>query len=223
MLKALIFDFDGIVVDSEPLHHRAYLRVLEPFGVDFDYHTYEQRYIAFDDRDNFRRMSADFGFKLDDAGLATLIEAKAHAFETITRTRLTPYPGVIELMRSASARMPVAICSGAVRSDIEAILPALAEENPFNWLRAVVTADDVARSKPDPACYALTAKKLGIDPASCVAIEDTPPGLAAARGAGMRTVAVTNSFGAAALAGKADRIVASLKDVTVDTLRDWFA
>lgn len=221
MIDALVFDFDGVVVDSEPLHHRAYLRVLEPLGVDYGFDVYQQRYIAFDDRDNFRQMAADFGFDVSDGRLEAFIADKAVAFETIAREGLTALPGAVELMRTAREAMPVAICSGALRSDIEAILPGMGDDL-LGGLSTMVTADDVERSKPDPACYTLTAVQLGVDAANCVAIEDTPAGLTAARGAGMKTIAVTNSFPHVALAAHADRVVDTLDGVGVETIREWF-
>lgn len=221
MIDALIFDFDGVVVDSEPLHHLAYLRVLGPLGVDYGFDVYQQRYIAFDDRDNFRQMAADFGFDVSGDKLEAFIAEKAQAFEAIVAEGLAALPGAVELMREARDAMPVAICSGALRSDIEAILPGMGDDL-LGGLNTMVTADDVERSKPDPACYALTAQQLGVEAAHCVAIEDTPAGLTAARGAGMQTLAVTNSFPREALTEYADRVVDTLDGVGVQTIREWF-
>ncbi|MBI1369361.1 MAG: HAD-IA family hydrolase [Planctomycetes bacterium] len=221
MLEAIVFDFDGVIVDTEPLHYRAFLRVLEPRGIQFDYDAYLEKYIGFDDRDGLRAMFEDHDQTLDDAASLSLRRDKAHAFDTIVAEGVTPFPGVLELIRAAAAAMPIAICSGALRSDIDAILPALGEGEIPDLFRAMVTADDVARSKPDPESYALAARRLGIDPAKCLAIEDTPAGLESARGAGLRTLAVTHSYPADRLRA-ADRVVTSLDDVTLEKLRGWF-
>lgn len=217
MIQAIVFDFDGIIVDSEPLHYRAFLRITEPLGVSFSYEQYMREYIGFDDRDGFRAMFAGRPDAPDADRLAELIEAKARAFEQVVRDGVTPFPGVQRLIETASASLPVAICSGALRSDIDAILPAVLDERYADRFRAIVTADDVTRSKPDPESYALACDRLGVNPAHALAIEDTPAGLASARAAGMRTLAVTNTCTADFLAD-ADRVVDSLEQVTLDNL-----
>ena len=218
MIEAIVYDFDGVIVDSEPLHYRSFLRVVEPMGIRFSYETYMRHYIGFDDRDGFRAMAADHGVELGEARLTELIEAKARAFEQVVADGIEPFPGVRELIEATAKAMPIAICSGALRSDIDAILPAVLENGYADWFKAIVTADDVARSKPDPQSYALACERLGVSPASALAIEDTPTGLMSARDAGMRTLAVTNTWPAEELTD-ADHVVHSLAELDVDSLR----
>jgi len=221
MIQGIVFDFDGVIVDTEPLHYRAFLAVLEPLGVRFDYETYVRRYIGFDDRDGVRAMAEEYGLELDDRELVGLIDAKTEAFERIVGEGVRAFAGVVELVEESAARMPIAICSGAVRSDIEAILPAIGGGGLADRFGAIVTADDVTQSKPDPQSYRLATERLGLPPAACLAIEDTPPGLASARGAGLRTLGVANSYPLTTL-NDADRAVESLEGVTVDRLQAWF-
>jgi HAD superfamily hydrolase (TIGR01509 family) len=211
--KAIIFDFDGVIADTEPLHYRAFQEVLEPIGLEYSWKEYLDLYAGFDDRDALRERFKRSKKQLPADELARLAALKAQAFERlVTRGAAKPYPGVVELVRAQEGVRPVALCSGAVRSDILPVLRSLALTEAF---QVVVTAEDVATSKPDPACYRLAVERLGgLRPAECLAIEDTPAGIQAAKAAGLRVVAVTNTYGREKLFG-ADRIVASLAGLKV--------
>lgn len=220
MIHAIVFDFDGVIVDSEPIHYKAFLKVVEPFGIDFDYGVYVERYAGFDDREGLRAILSDHNVGLDEAKMAELIESKARALAHIVAEGIKPMPGAVELVRACAEVWPIAICSGALRSDIELMLPAVAE-GLLDQFRVVVTAEDVARSKPDPASYRIAAERLACEAAGCVAIEDTPAGLASAADAGMRTLAVTHTYPRPQL-DRADRVVDDLTEVGPAALRQWF-
>lgn len=220
MLKAIIFDFDGVVADTEPLHYRAFLEVVKPLGADFDYDVYTQRYIGFDDRDGFAAIAEDYNFELDTDLTESLITQKAHRFEAIVDEGVTSYPGVAQLIQTLSKQIPIAICSGALLSDIDAILPAIGDGRLKDCFEHIITAEDVQFSKPDPESYALAATRLGVDPTSAMAIEDTPAGLQSAKGAGLKTLGITNTHAAARLQ-LADHIVDSLDGLTLDQLNAW--
>jgi beta-phosphoglucomutase len=212
--EAVIFDFDGVIVDTEPLHYAAFQRLLEPRGLGFSWEQYVETYMGFDDRDAFIE-----AFKGSEKGLASselleLIEQKALLFQEVIRDGISAYPGVVNLIRGIhSSRTPLAISSGALRSDIDPILHILGIADCFD---VIVTADDVAKSKPDPECYRLANSKLNTFhsrnvPAQLVlAIEDTPAGIAAAKGAGLQVLAVTNSYPAGNLS-QADIIIETLE------------
>ncbi len=226
MLKAIVFDFDGVIVDSEPLHHRAFVAVAGPLGLDLDYPTYLRQYIGFDDRDAFRAMMRQLGRDADDTTIAQLGHEKAAAFERLASQAVRAIPGAIDLIRAATdAALPVAIASGATRADIDLMLGALGLAHHFP---VVVSADDVARSKPDPTSYALAVERLAayhpdadLQPGHCLAIEDTAAGLASARGAGLMTLGLTTTGPAAALT-EADRVIDHLEGVTLEQLRAWY-
>jgi beta-phosphoglucomutase len=215
--EAVLFDFDGILVDSEPMHYRAFIEVLGPLGMGFPWKEYVETYMGFDDRDAFREAFRAKGIALDDANLAKLVAAKSRAFQDGLRNGVTAYPGAIPLIESLRAvDLPLALCSGALRSDIDPILARLGVARCFD---AIVSADDVRRSKPDPESYALAFARLWeryamllTVPGKSIAVEDTPAGIRSARGAGLRVLAVTNSYGAVELAD-ADWIVESLESV----------
>jgi len=218
MPKAVIFDFDGVIVDTEPLHYRAFQSILEPMGLGYSWDAYVERYMGFDDRDAFVEAFREGVRELPQPELDRLIAAKAARFQEVIAGSASPYPGVVELVTALSAQIPLALCSGALRCDIDPILDQLSLDRSFS---VIVTADDVAASKPDPASYSLAVQRLvaafpekEIVPSLCVAIEDTPAGIASARGAGIPVLAVTNSYPASHLSG-AQRIVPSLAGLAI--------
>ncbi len=221
MLKAVIFDFDGIIVDTEPLHYRAFQQILEPLGLGYSWDEYVGRYMGFDDRDAFVEAFAATGQQLSHDTLEQLIDRKARIFQEVIASGVAPYPGVVRLATELAEKVPVALCSGALPSDILPILNLLSLEKVFS---VMVTAADVAASKPDPASYRLAVERLqsafpqhGIEPATCLAIEDTPAGIASAKGAGIRVVGVTNSYPADHLTS-ASTVIDSLDGVTFASL-----
>jgi HAD superfamily hydrolase (TIGR01509 family) len=219
-LDAIIFDFDGVLADTEPLHFEAFLEVLVPLGLGFTWDDYVQSYIGFDDRDAFAARFREAGRGLAEAELKVLIRAKAEAFALLSREKGRPYPGVAELVRTASAMLPVALCSGALRQDIEPYLERMALQDCF---RAVVTAEEVSASKPDPESYLLALERLArtverpLTPGACLALEDTPAGIASAQGAGLRVIAVATTHPGQALAA-ADAVVSTLEGATPESL-----
>ncbi len=215
--KVVIFDFDGVIVDTEPLHYATFQRILEPEGLRFSWQEYIETYIGFDDRDAFAHAFATQGKMLTPDMLLSLIERKATLFCEVIGDGVTPYPGVVELIRHLHGHaFPLAICSGALRSDIDPILAMLGIGDCFD---IIVTADDVAASKPDPECYRLALSRLlalypgHFSASEAIAIEDTPAGISAALGAGLVVCAVTNSYPADRLS-QATCITDSLASIT---------
>ncbi len=216
---AVIFDFDGVIVDTEPLHYEAFRSVLWPLGIGFTWQEYVDTYMGFDDRDAFREAFRAHGRAFDDLRMAQLVAAKSKVFLAAVRTGVSAYPGAVPLIRSLhAARIPLAVCSGALRSDI---LPVLERLGLTACFPLIVTADDVRKSKPDPESYRLAFRKLALlhpsrisSPDRCLVVEDTPAGIEAAKGAGMTVIAVTNSYPGEALA-LADSIAGSLEDVRI--------
>jgi beta-phosphoglucomutase len=221
MLTAVIFDFDGIIVDTEPIHFRAFQEVLRPLGLGYSWDDYLERYIGFDDRDAFREVFRVSGRELGEELLKSLINEKARVFEEIVQKGVQPYPGVIELVNSISGTFPLALCSGALERDIRPILGQLGIQGVFD---VIVTAEDVRASKPDPESYQLALERLAgvfpeknITPAMCLAIEDTPAGIDSARKAGLMVLAVTNSYPAEKLS-EAVSVTDSLASATIAEL-----
>ena len=211
MLSAVIFDFDGIIVDSEPLHFRAFNEVLTPQGKSISWEDYCDTYIGFDDRDAFRAIFKAHREKLSAGELKKLIEQKAEILqEYVNNGEAVPLPGAVELVQSLPIRLPVGLCSGALKSDIVPVLEKLGLDGAF---AVMVTAEDTNKSKPDPAPYRLALEKLEIrDASTALAIEDTPAGIFSAKGAGLKVLAVTNSYDRKYLL-EADAVTDSLEQV----------
>ena len=215
-VEAVIFDFDGVIVDTEPLHYAAFQRTLEPLGLHFTWLEYVETYIGFDDRDAFRHAYSSKDMILSSDTLHELIERKAAFFQEVIRQGVPAYPGVVNLINNLRSRkIPLAICSGALKSDITPILATLGITDHFD---VIVTADDVAASKPDPECYELAFQRLSavhnnsFSINATIAIEDTPAGISAAKAANLLVCAVTNSYSADRL-GQATLITDSLLSI----------
>ncbi len=212
MISAVIFDFDGVVVDSERLHWAAFNAVLKPHGKTISWAEYTDVFIGFDDRDTFKTAFPDLG-KIE---LAKLIADKAAAFQDLlAEGGAAALPGAVELIKHLSGKIPIAICSGALREDILPIIGKLGLGDAFD---TIVTAEDTPRSKPDPAPYRLTKERLGIRDG--LVIEDTPAGIASAKGAGLKVLAVTNSYDRSYLTEVADAVIDSLEGLTLETLNE---
>jgi HAD superfamily hydrolase (TIGR01509 family) len=222
-MRAAIFDFDGVIANSEPLHFAALRDTLREDGVSITEEEYYRRYLAYDDRGALRLALEAHGIAFDADRIDRLAQRKAVVFEQAL-ARVPFFPGVPELVRHLAEEVPLAIASGARREEIQAILDAGGLAASF---RAIVGAEDVTFGKPDPEPYLTAAARLlpyspGLRPDECVAFEDSVPGILAARNAGMKVVAVTNSYPADKLAS-AHRVVGSLQGLDRGSLRALFA
>jgi beta-phosphoglucomutase len=193
MARAIIFDFDGVIVHSEPTHLLAVREVVEPLGLHVPHQVYYERYVHLPDRELLRRVLADNQREVAPDQLERRLGAKHDAFERLLARgdAVHVYPGVLELLRECSRRAPLGLCTAAQARTVRAVLGSL---DVLPLFHAVTTADDVARSKPDPLPYARTAALLNTPAAECVAVEDTVGGLTSAKGAGCRAVAVGHTL-----------------------------
>ncbi len=223
---ATLFDFDGVIVDSERLHHETLVEAMAGQGPATPWEFYREHLMGLDDRGAFAVLLRRAGLEPTPDELRRRIARKAELFARHAAAgRVPEFPGAVELIRACAAAGPVGLCSGALRSDVDPVLAALGVAACFS---EKVTAEDVAVSKPDSACYRLCVERLaarfpqrGIAPAACVAIEDTTDGIAAARGAGIPVVAVATNLPADVLlrAGAA-AVVASLAGLTPERLAE---
>ena len=221
MLKAVVFDFDGVITDSEVLHFRAFNKILAQFGAQITTHDYYKKYLGLSDRDCYKTLVAEGRLKVPPEQVADLVAQKKKVYAMLASTEGHIIEGVRPfLKRLAEHEVAMAICSGALLSEIKLILDQ-AGLSPY--FPVIVSADQVTKGKPDPEGFLLTLKRLNetIGPVradQCIVVEDSHWGLNAAKAAGMHTVAVTNSYPAGQLA-MAERIVERLDEVTVDELR----
>jgi len=213
-LRAIVFDFDGVIANSEPLHFRAYASVLAGEGVTLTEQDYYARYLGFDDVGAFAAIARDRGLSWSPGFVRTLVERKAVDLEALERQVSVLFPGAADAIRRAAAIVPIAIASGARGDEIRRVLR---REQLDACFAAIVSAEDTPVSKPAPEPYLHAVAQLrvragapSLAAADCVAIEDSRWGLESARAAGLRTIAVTNTYEESALAPYADAVIPSL-------------
>jgi len=223
MLKAVIFDFDGVLVDSEQIHYRAFNRVLAPFGAQIPTQQYYDKFLGLTDEEVFRLVAKERKLALSDQQAAKLVEEKSSIFKELSRTEAVVIAGVTEFLKMLSDnKIPMAICSGALQPEIEMILAAAGLRSFFD---VIISAEQVKKGKPHPEGFLLALTKLNeksgrqIKANQCIVIEDSRWGLAAAKAAGMHTIAVTNTYTANQL-NPAEKIVTKLTDLTIRDLQN---
>jgi beta-phosphoglucomutase family hydrolase len=223
MLGAVIFDFDGVLVDSEQIHHKAFNRVLTKFHYQLSSREYYDRFLGLSDEELLRIVDKERNLSLSNQQFGQLLGEKARLFKEMAATEAGIIEGVPKFLNMLSdGRIPMAICSGALQPEIEMILEGAGLRSYFE---AIVSAEQVKKGKPDPEGFLLALKLLNkrmhksIQPEDCVVIEDSHWGLEAAKAAGMRAVAITNTYAAEHLK-PADKVIAHLNDLTLSCLHD---
>ena len=215
MIKAVVFDFDGVLADSEPLHYAALQQVVSRLGVMLTREDYYANFLGYSDEGAFRTLGIRHGLNLDDQAIAALIDEKAAIFDSSIASGATLYPQAARCIERLAAQFPLGIASGAFRHEIEMILDAARLRHHF---RFIVGAEDTTRSKPAPDPYARAAELHGLAPSACVAIEDSRWGIESAKSAGMKCVGITNTYPASELA-TADHVIESLDEFTEALIR----
>ena len=217
MLRALIFDFNGIIVDDEPIHFELFKRVLAEEGIELTEEDYYARYLGFDDRGAFTAAYREHGRSLDEQLLARLIDRKAVYYQNEIRNKARIFPGVERLVAALAPAFPLAVASGALKHEIDTILSTAGLLDQF---AVIISAEDVDHGKPEPEIFLKALAGLNaqvenshpIDAADCLVIEDSKEGIRGARRAGMKCLAVSNSH-PAELLQEANAVVRSLEEV----------
>jgi len=196
-LTAVIFDFDGVIADTEPLHFAGFRQTLAEIGITLTESDYYANYLGYDDLGCFIAALTAHKHPADPAALAQLMQRKAHAYLESVTDHLVIFPGVREFVREAAAAYPLAIASGALRHEIEVILEQAGLRKEFLH---ITSAEDVTRGKPDPQPFLHALNGLNrqrreplITAESCLVIEDSLPGIRSAKTAGMKVLAVANT------------------------------
>jgi len=210
-IKAVVFDFDGVLADTERLHLRATQEALAAHGWTLDERAYFDRYLGFGDRDLVLEFTRDLGHSIDPATVERIASVKAERYRVHLAAGSALYPAAAACVRRLGVRFSLAIASGSLQAEIQDILVAGGLGDAF---RAVIGADDVTNGKPSAEPYLRAAALLGVDPVHAVAVEDSRWGLESARAAGMRTIAITTNYPASALS-MADHTVGSLDDISI--------
>lgn len=221
-MDALIFDFDGVLVDSEPVHLRAFTEVLAPIGLELSREEYFARYLGFDDYTCLTEALRYHNVPFSAETINDLVAKKTRVLQEHLAESIPPIDGAVTLVQAAAeADMPLAIASGGLREEIKIGIEAIGLREHFP---VIVAAEDVRQTKPHPECYQKAARLLGeqlgrdIEPARCVAVEDSPTGIASAQAAGMKVLAIHTSYPPEELR-IADRVEPDLTGVTLDHLR----
>jgi HAD superfamily hydrolase (TIGR01509 family) len=227
MLKAIIFDFDGVIADTEPIHLGAFQRTLDGLGIELTKEDYYANYLAYDDKTFFRRFLRDREFKHEDNLISELIERKTGHYYDLIKGNIEILPGVREFIGRLAGRCRIAIGSGALRGEITDILEFAGIGGYFE---VIVSAEDIENCKPAPDVYLEVLKRLNaaspdgeaISAAECLVIEDSLSGIEAALSAGMKCLAVSNSYAAEELS-RAHMVRDSLAGVGIEELNRLFA
>ena len=197
MIRAVLFDMDGLIVDSEPIQFLAFRAFLREHGHELPESAMSD-FVGYHEIENMR----DLQEKHNLPGLIEDLVTRRRALylELVKTEPLPVFPGFWELTAEARRRgLQQAVVSSSTREQVEVPLRRVFENHsdttdPYQHFDAIVTGDDVRASKPDPEPYLLAAQRLGLDPRECVAFEDTPPGVASAAGAGVTVYAVPNEY-----------------------------
>lgn len=226
MLKAVIFDFDGVITDSEVLHLRAFNQSLVPYGIEISTKNYYANYLGFSDSDCYKALIDNGLLKIDEDLIDSIIKEKSKIFEELTKTEGRTIEGVPDFFQMLEDNnIPMAICSGSLLAEIELMLE---ESRLRHFFDVIVSAEQVKNGKPHPEGFLLSLKKLNktyhppIAANECIVIEDSHWGLQAGKDAGMHTVAVTNSYEANQLS-LAEKIVSHLNELTINDLQQLCA
>ena len=223
MLRAVIFDFDGVIADTEYLHFKAFNMVFDKLGVNITKDKYYSDYLGFSDIDCIRAVNKDYNLGLGIADYKAIIAKKSKVFDKLAVKEGDIIEGaaeMINMLRQNSVR--IGICSGALLNEIKLMLSMSGFSEAFE---VIVAADHVSKGKPDPEGYLLALERLNsngdmkINPQECIVIEDSQWGLEAAGAANMRRIAVTNTYHEDILAPIAEMTVSNLADVSMEKIK----
>jgi beta-phosphoglucomutase len=229
MIKAILFDFNGVIIDDEPIQMRAYQEILKDENIDL---TEEDYYscLGMDDKTFIRAAFERAGKKVDENKVLEITLKKSNRWRDKIADELPLFEGAENFIRKMSREFTLGIVSMARREEIEYVLERANLKNCFS---AIVSAEDIETPKPNPECYRIgfrlvdaahTAHKhLPITHGECLAIEDSPPGILAAKAVGLKTLAVVNTVSESEMreAG-ADSVAKNLDDWMPESLRRVF-
>lgn len=223
MLRAVIFDFDGVIADSEPLHFKAFNLALDKHGVVIPKEKYYADYLGFSDKDCVRALNMDYNLGMGLADYDDFIRRKGEFFDKLALSESTIIEGtaeMINMLKQNSIRL--AICSGALIDEIKMMLSMSGFSDAFEF---IIAADDVEKGKPDPEGYLLALEKLNstgngpIQPQDCLVVEDSHWGLEAAGAAKMRRIGVSNTYPEEILEPFCEMTAKNLGDLTIEQLK----
>lgn len=227
MLRAILFDFNGVIVDDEPLHFSLFQKALAPKNLSLTKEDYYQKYLGFDDRDAFAAALKDRGVDPSAALIHELTETKAAAYDQEAQKLDLFVPGALDFIRKSADKYFLGVVSGALRREVEAWLK---RGGVLGLFQAVVAAEDMKKGKPDPEGFLRALDRINRDfvpsseillPQECLTIEDSMWGIQAAHGADMKCLALTTSYSKAELQ-KADWVVGRFSEISLEKILEAF-
>ena len=224
MIKAIIFDFDGIIADTEPIHLEAFKIVLKDINIELNDKDYYNKYLAYDDKTLFKKIIEDNGRNPDKSMIKDLIDKKHILITGLFTKHVTLFKGFEDFINLVQDRYILSIASGALKSEIEFILSKF---NLLSFFQSIVAADEVENCKPHPEPFLKVLENLNsirddkIEASECLVFEDSIYGVEAGKAAGMKCIAITNSYEHLDLKN-ADLIVDSFEEINIDKIEKLF-
>lgn len=214
-ITTVLFDMNGVIVDDESLHEQAFKKVLESINVSLTSKDYVNHFIGRTDKDGFVDFLTALKKDFDQNLIKELIFKKGQAYQQLAQDNLTPYPGVIDFIQTLfEAGLNLGLVTSSTRFEAETVLATLGVDHFFS---KIVTADDIKIGKPNPEGYLKGASFFHAPAKNCLVVEDAPSGIKAAKKAGMKTLAVTNTH---SQLSDADIILSSLNQDSLAWLID---
>ncbi len=228
MLKAILFDFNGVILDDEEYHYQSFQKVLNEEGISITREAYYQYCLGFNDMELFR-----WGLKEADkirkaGGLEALVNRKSIHYEDLLNEEAPFFPGVCTFIRKIATKYPLGLASMALRREIEMTLQ---KGNISDLFSVIVSGEEVKQTKPHPEAYQEALRRLNMKlskghkqrilPSQCLVIEDSVAGIKAGKAAGMQTLALSQTTDAERLY-EADKVLSSLDGISIDYLEGLF-
>lgn len=224
LIRGFIFDFNGVLVNDEPLHCYGFQQALKEKNLTLSLDEYFEKYLPYDDYNFFLHFLGERGQPVDPEEIRRLVDLKSHHYFSFIQKNIPVIPESLDFIRALPAEVPVAIASGAARKEIEFMLAELESRDYFT---TIIAAEDVVNGKPHPEAFLKALGRLQsfdskLTCRNVVVFEDSHRGVVAAHKAGMKCVALTTAYGKDQL-GEADLVVASLEGWTLSRLEEALA
>jgi HAD superfamily hydrolase (TIGR01509 family) len=213
MIKAILFDMNGIIIDDEHIHEMAFRETVKPFGIDLDHQAYLDCCAGKTDRAGYEQIATKFS---NDLPVDELLQQKSQMYLKLFPANKKDYPGVINLIHSLAKNFTLALTSSSSRAEVNLITKEFGIDHEF---RITISADEVTKGKPDPEPYLITTQKLDLKPEECVVIEDSRSGVLSSKAAGCYCIGVTTTHTEEDLR-EADLVVGDFTKITTEVIQN---